>query len=402
MKHPISFLTVLILTATFPAFLFSASEFSLEAIKFPESFQITSSSYQIDSRVKESDAPGFLKFHVTSPHAQYDMEGLANLKKLLHEIEVIEQILKNRAGTGDGVFDGAADSIEATGEGFVNLVSHPVDSAKGIGKAARKLGQGIGGIFRKKESGEKSTFSEKMLGSSERELAKQFGVDVYSENPNLQAILKKMAHARLGGKGIAAVGTFLVPVSALVSAAVTASGVNSAADQLVNDKDRADLFLENKKALLGMGFQETEAGPFLNSNYFSPREATYFRFYLEQLKEAEGALEILKRAAQAKSVWDARKILYEVQMAAEHVSEMKYQKITCLDTGLLVEAVHQTILMTPFDYLDRSALGDQILSQISKIKTGAFEIWNAGQITKDFSAAAFVKGVKTRAWILFS
>ena len=81
-----------------------------------------------------------------------------------------------------------------------------MDSAAGIGRGIGKLGGKIGGAFRKKEEGEKG---DGFFGSTKRQIAKQLGVDVYSRNPTLQDKLDSMAKARMGGRGIVAVATFL-------------------------------------------------------------------------------------------------------------------------------------------------------------------------------------------------
>ena len=93
--------------------------------------------------VQESPEPGFLKFSVNSAHAKYQVEGVLPLMKILHEIEVVEKIRRNEETSG--FFDGAASSVQATGDGFVKLVSHPIESGKGLGKAAGKIGSSIGG-----------------------------------------------------------------------------------------------------------------------------------------------------------------------------------------------------------------------------------------------------------------
>lgn len=376
---------------------------TLAALGLPKTFPTDSPYYQIDPAVDPGQEPGFLKFQVSARHAAYEEEGLPPLAKLLREIEVIERILREEAGTG--FFDGAVDSVEATGEGFVKLVTHPVESGKGLGKAAGKLGGKIGGLFRGKEEGEKTSFGEKMLGSSKREIAKEFGVDVYSSNPHLQELLSKMAKARLGGKGAAIFAKFLLPVAGLVSVTITASGVNSAADQLVNDHDRGDLYRLNREALELIGFGREEIKNFLSLPFYSPREATYMRFYLERLKEAKGYREIFHHASRVKSLWQARKLLYEAQIAADAVSDrnLTFDQLQLFEEGLSARSGGRLIFITPYDHLDRSPLGERVLERVESLKgeggRGA-EIWNGGKVTLDFSAKALLLGIKAKGWFL--
>ncbi len=376
---------------------------SLEDLNLPSSFILKSEFSTINS-IKETQEPGFLSFHVTAPHGTYDAEGLVALQKILHEIEVIERVKRDKSG--GGFFDGAANSVEATGEGFANLVTHPVQSVEGLGKATGKVGRGVGRVFRKKEEGEKKSFGEKMLGSSEREIAKELKVDVYSTNPYLQQLLRGIARARMGGKGAVMVAKFFLPLSLVASAVITASGVNAAADQLVNDTDRAELFRLNKNALINLGFDEKEVKNLLNLPYYSPREMTYLRFYLEKLKGINGYPEILKEALRSNSALKALKVLYGAQIAAEAVGEgVTFRKIQCFEEGFALEGSDKVIFVTPYDYLDKSHLGTQVIERVSKVKQewskNSVEIWNGGKATSAFSSSASVRGLKVRDWLLF-
>lgn len=377
---------------------------TLGSLELPKTIPIQSAYHRIDSKVKEAEEPGFLTFHVTAPHAVYDETGLVPLAKLIREIEVIERVETENQGTG--FLDGAADSIEATGEGFVKLVSHPVESGKDIGRAAGKLGGKIGGMFRDKEEAEKTTFGEKVFGSAKREVAKEFGVDVYTANPHLQVLLNKMARARMGGKGAAMVVKFLLPLAALVSATLTVSGVNSAADQLVNDNDKVDLYRMNREALGILGFNQDEIRKFLGLSFYTPRESTYMRFYLEKLKGAKGNREIFYKAKKAKTLWQARKILYEAQIAAdaEDSGKFHFDELQVTDEGLAAIQGSKLFFITPYDYLDQSSNGKDVLKAIDKLKDKkAFHeihLWNGGKIALDFSGMALLQGIRSKGWFL--
>ncbi len=382
-----------------------ANGLSLRDLDPPKNFLAGSSQSTIHSIEPSRQTPGFLKFRVISPHATYDVEGVLPLRKLLQEIEVIGQVKRGEAGTGFG--DGLGDSVVATGEGAVNLVVHPIQSAKKIGRAVGKLGRSVGGIFREGEEGEKTTFGEKMLGGSEREVAKKLGVDVYTPNLYLKEMITRMAKARLGGKGTTAAVKFLIPVIGVPAIAVTAVGINTAADQAVNDTSKPDLFRANQEALLDLGLEELEVLQLLNSPHYTPREVTYIRFYLERLKDVPGHRDLLKTAANAKSVGEARKILYESQMAAGGMTEkIKFQRIYCFEEGMGVVESSRIIFITPYDYLDRSPLGNRAVERALDLKKqwrkNSVEFWNGGKATSSFSSSVFSKGIKVRSWVLFT
>jgi hypothetical protein len=384
-----------ILSLLCPAMLFAGLDLS----RLPPEVVPKNEYYGILS-IDDSDEPGIYKFKVLSAHAVYEVEGFRPLIKLLHEIEVIERIRRNKEGSG--FFDGAAASVEATVDGFENLVTHPIDSAKGLGRAAGKLGRGIGGIFRKKEKGERGSFRENFLGTSERELAKEFKVDVYTSNPYLRALLTKMARSRLGGKSAILVVKLLVPITLAASIAVAAGGINGAADQVVNDSNRKELYRLNKEALLGLGFKEEEIIPFLNQQHYSPREQTYFRFYLEHLHKAENFQQLAKNAAEAESEWDARRELYEAEMAAALNEKIAVKKIWDFPEGMaLLNAEGVLQIVSSYDELAGDQ-ADKVLEQIEKIQEESgieeVQVHNTAAISEGFLKELRKKRFEGHAW----
>ena len=338
----------------------------LSDLDLPGNIPSQTEYYEISAADYSLENPGFLKFRVKAEHATYEVVGLRPLAKLLREIEVIEKVRRNEKTSG--FFDGAASSVEATRKGLTTLASHPIDSVKGVGKAAGKLGRMVGRAFTKKEKGEQTSFNEKLLGSSKRELAKQFGVDAYTTNPYLNEVLNEMARARLGGKGATVVLKFLIPVAGLASVALTASGVNATADRLVNDSSLPDLFRINQQALLSLGFDRKEAERLLNSSILTPREVTYLRVYLEKLKNIKGYEEISAGVCEAKKPEAARKIMDEAQLAAEEAAQNpNYERLEIFSEGLALADSKRLILVTAYDYLDQSKLGDQILLKANQL-----------------------------------
>lgn len=385
-----------------PSLVFASWDLSRMPAKVP----MKSSYYQIQQAQNASE-PGILRFKVNSPHTVYDIEGFLPLVKLLSEIEIIERVKQENAGSG--FFEGATDSVEATAVGLGNLVAHPVQSAKGIGKAAGKFGRSVGGLFRKKEEGEKSSFGERMTGSSQREIAKKIGADVYTRNPNLKNMIEQMAKARMGGQGAVMVIKLLIPIAFVASVVMTAGGLNSAADKMVNDTDRKELYRLNKEAFEAMGFDSASVVRFLDRPDLTPREQTYFRFYMDALKKVEGTGTLYYEMLEARSGWDIMRKLYEAQMAAGALSSKKilrsYARIWSYPEGTAVlENSGRLTFFTAYDLLDSGDLGGRVLGRIQSLKSqtqAPVEIHNGGDITEDFRAQARRQNVSVRPWGFF-
>ncbi len=378
---------------------------SVRDLSLPKDFfPAPSPNVTIDSVQADPAFPGFLTFSVTAPHGHYTVQGLSDLRQTLHEIDVIEKLNAQKEGTGGGMAAGAGESLKETGRGAKNLVVHPVDSVKGVGKGIGKLGGKIGGVFQKKEEGEKG--DSFLLGSTKREIAKKLGVDVYSRNTYLQDKLEAMAKSRMGGRGVVMVAEFLIPVGLIVSVALTASGLNSAADELVNDNDRSDLFKLNEKALIKAGFTQEKATRLLNHPYYTPRELTYLRFYFEKLQGVQGIRALLDAAIAVAPGVPAQKFLHEMQIAAESMDtppEVKGIQLT--GEGVALEKEGTAVLITGYDYLDASDFGKTLADQAFglKLKLGkkSVEIWNAGSVTTGFAALLLIKGIQSRRMCLF-
>jgi len=376
---------------------------TLENLRLPKNFFPENSAYgKIVSVQENPQFPGFLTFTVTSPHASYVVHGLTDLQKCFHEIDVIEQ-LNRSTGAGSGVAQGAVDSIKDTGTGLKNLAVHPVNSVEGIGKGVGKLGGKIGGVFRKKEAGEKG---DSFFSSTKRQLAKKLGVDVYSRNPNLQAKLDSMAKANMGGRGIVAVATFFVPVGFIASAVMTVSNINNAADQMVNDSDRGDLFKMNEKALLALGFPKDKVIKFLNHSYYTPRELTYLRFYFEKLKSVQGFEVLLDQTIAAVTEIPANKLLHEIQVTADSVGDApKGMRLVVIPEGIILASEDKSALITAYDYVDNSTLGTRLADAAvdfrKSLNKKSAEIWNGGAVSSGFGAIVLLKGITVQRMCLF-
>lgn len=400
MKKKISLLVLLCLVFSQTL---SFGAITMQDLRLPKDFYPSKSpNVTIVSVQENAQYPGFLTFMVTSPQGSSIIHGLTNLKKFLYEVDVLAQ-LNASEDTGSGIADGAVDSIKDTGTGLKNLAVHPVDSVSGIGKGIGKLGGKIGGAFRKKEPGEKG---DGFLSSTKRDLAKKLGVDVYSRNVALQAKLESMAKANMGGRGIVAVATFLVPVGLIAGAVMTVSNINNAADELVNDSDRSDLYRMNQKAFLGLGFSQDKVTRFLNHPYYTPREITYFRFYLEKLRRVQGSEALLDAGLAAVSEIPADKILHEIQIAADSVgSTPRAMKLVLIPEGIVLANEDKVALITAYDFLDNSVLGSRVtekaISFRQSLRKRSAEIWNGGAVTSGFGGAILMKGIKVQRMCLF-
>jgi hypothetical protein len=374
------------------------SDLNLPATQFAES----SRYHKVNSTREDPYNPGFLIFSVSNNTVKIQVEGLLDLKKWIHESAVIGQLDEHK-DTASGVADGAIESVKGTGRGLKNLVLHPVNSAKGLGTAAGRVGDKVGDAFRTKEEGEKG---DSFLSSTKRQIAQKLGVDVYSRNEQLQEKLSSLAKQEMGGRGVVMVANFFIPFGLIASAVMTVSNINNTADQLVNDKDRIDLYKINKDSLVRIGIPENKSIALLNNTHYTPRQATYLRFYLERLASLRGYKMLADRAAELTEDVPARKFLHEMQMAADGMAGMNDAvSIDMVPEGLLLERKDSVLLICGYDYLTDSPLGKKLIEKVggykAKLKKNSAEIWNAGIVMPKLSGLLLVNGIKVRRMCLF-
>ena len=232
------------------------------------------------------------------------------------------------------------------------------------------------------------------------------GVDAYSRNPYLQEKLDEMARAQLKGEGATMIGRMLIPVGRLVSMTLTAGSLNKAADELVDDLNREELFQMNLGVLVGAGYSEETVRAFLNHPYWTPREATYLRYYFEKLKGVSGTAALLETASNMEEGIRAYQFLHEIQIAAEKFKgNPQNAEIRSFPEGMALKQGAKLFWITAYDYLDAGDLGKKVINKAENVKNewgcNSLEILNGGKVTLGFSAAAFMRRVASKGMVLF-
>jgi hypothetical protein len=144
----------------------------------------------------------------------------------------------------------------------------------------------------------------------------------------------------------------------------------------------------------------------LNHPYYTPREVTYIRFYLERLHTLRGSEALLDQAIRLTEDIPAQKFLHEMQMAADAIGTVNdAQAIRIVPEGLILEKRGSVALIMGYDFIDGSPLGDRVVRRVvetkSKLGKSAAEIWNAGVVTSKFGGSLVFKGITVRRMCLF-
>jgi len=111
-------------------------------------------------------------------------------------------------------------------------------------------------------------------------------------------------------------------------------------------------------------------------------------------------------ATKAVSESPAHKILYETQIAANFVeTEPRATKLTVIPEGLVLESGDKVVLITAYDYIDNSTLGNQLADKVlgfrKRLGKKSAELWNGGAVNGLFTTAVTLKGIKVHRMCLF-
>jgi len=349
-----------------------------------------------------------LTFSVESQYGSYQPVGLRKLAILLKEIELI-RLLKTKA-SGDQVAQGAENSVRDLGRGFQLIATHPVGTVKNVGNAAGEFFKKGGRLFSKKKRKtlKKPSLKEKLFENARRDVANEFGADVYTENPDLIRELDRIAQRRMSGSAAFTVAQFLVPVTLIGSVALTAGGVSASADQMVNTKDAWELYDLNRNAFQAKGLEDGPIDQFLLENpYFNPREQTRIRFYLESLSSAQGWQKVFDRLSDIKSEKEAEQAMTALEMLMGLAEKQKKFTQISFQQGApyVATAQNKVFVFWPYDFVYINGKGEALLNQIGELKgkfpSSQIHVLNLGLMSSGMRSRLESLGVKAADGIFF-
>lgn len=297
---------------------------------------------------------GFLaRFRMTSPFGEYQVTSRRLLEIRAHEVETLARVTHMK---------GAPEGLRALGRSLaelptaaVDLVLHPVDSAKrmgrGVGKTFRRLGDAFGG--RRRSRYEDPSGETAFTGDSKRQLADALNLDVYSTNPQVQAFLDRIGRARAAGTLSVDVASLALPVVGFV--AVTITGWQADVRRLLRDQTPAELERRNAQTLGRLGIPTPAIRAFLAHAALSPRHETVIAHAAAQLEGAEGRIALLDAA---RTAVDEVGALYHEQQAVlltagEHGRIVRLERVFHVvlartqDERVLAYLPYDTVYATP-------------------------------------------------------
>lgn len=316
----------------------------------PDAF-LRSSSYELDPMAQARD--NYYHFRVQSDHGGYRVSSQAMLRTRLHEISTIAELRARLDDDGPALDRSPAGRRGVASERVVDILSNP------LGTASQLLGNLTYNLEETFSASEESDAADTGGSSSidlnpdphKRSAAAQLGVDVYSTNPALQALLDELAAARSAGNPENAISPLVRNVYAErpFGSGVFAQRMES----LLKNTAGGDLnaLVDGKLERLGVP-DEVRVG-FVTHPAYTPRSRLFVTAFLEMLDGVDHLDQFVRSANTARTEADALAYVHYLRMLAH------YQ----LTRGDLTEVVTETrfptlatrggeaVLPLPLDYL---------------------------------------------------
>ena len=312
---------------------------------------LRSANYTLDSHVQAAD--NFYHFRISTDHGNYSVTSRAMLRIRLHEIATVAEIMPT-LGESNISFDRTPGGRRGVGsEDVVDILANPIGTASQL---LDNLQYNVNETFIGSSADEApalpaSASVDLTPDPHKRSAAAQLGVDVYSSNPQLQALLEAVAQARSSGKTLSSFSPLIRDVYAEKPFGNGALDLDL--DSRLKNTSSEDLNAELVDALTELGVAAPVRIIFLTHPAFTPRTRVYFAAYLKLLAGVERVAQLVTAATSAQTEADAMAYVNYARMLAWYqvagggltsvVTEMRFPTLATSDGN--------AVLALPVDYL---------------------------------------------------
>ncbi len=326
---------VILLIASFVFFAASAAPdyenpgtVQVSGILKPETLR--GSDYQI---ANEASSDGYTYFFtIDSKFGIFQARGKTHLAIRVQEVEAIAQLKK--VTSSEAFAQAAGKAAMKPIESTVNVVTNPVDTAKGIPGGVKRKFENLGRFAKKMTNNEENdpeteegktesqnaaeSTAKAVLGvnAAHRQWAQKVGADPYSSNAVLQNELNRLAKYDATGR----LGTNVLRPK--IPEMEKATRIND----LVWAKDPFELRKLNEQRLKEMGIDQKLSAQFLDSKILTPSQQTYIVSSLQSLSQTQNRAEFIRVTLSAVSkeeallYRDSAAILEKMQKAGTEIN----------------------------------------------------------------------------------
>jgi len=277
---------------------------------------LRSASYDLadDARV----VGNFYRFEVSSDFGEYSVTSRAMLRVRLRELATLAEVTPSLDAPEEGFDRSPGGRRGVASERVVDLLGDPVGTASQLlGNLQHNLeATFVEGAGESSPGGTARGAQDLDPGPHKRSAAAQLGVDVYSSNPALQALLDRLARARSSGD-TASLSSPLM--SAVHRPPRFGSGVfDLELESLLKNQAASAIALTVEGELAALGVARRERVAFLTHPAYTPRTRLYFVRFLGLLGPLDGLPRLVAAATGARTEVDALAYVDYARMLAHY------------------------------------------------------------------------------------
>lgn len=394
----------LLLSLPAPAAAFDPPYESLNAVALLSERSLRGPDYQIQTEVVNR---GLMNHYVIdTAYGRMRARSDRKLRQRLGEIRALREL--NRMHEGRLIAESVGRSFLGTARSVARVIKDPLGTAEDVqqgishllrrggrrtrnayrvlkqtvgGKENDAAGPGDGTSLPDKTMRASRRFARNRLGVSRayRDLAREVGVDPYTDNVILHKELDRLAKHSAG----ASLGSKLV-IPRIPSLIGTVENVSD----LVWNKDALDLLLHNEDTLAGLAVPDAVVRRFLENETYSPTQQTAIVSTVATMKDVTNYWRLIEYAGYADTAAEADFYTDLIALLA-----LYHQERAVLDTihptATIVPAAltrdHRAVVIFPVDRLRWTRDVDGIVATLTGSHAGRMqhrEIWITGEVSQ--------------------
>jgi len=248
---------------------------------------------------------GYYVFTVDTEFGSFVAESMPQLRNLVNETEVLSQAMNQFTQSNPQLEPELRGQFNIQADSAVDILTRPVATAANLaGQLGGNINQALTGSPVVINEYQRVDFAaadsaDPTAAMHKRNIAAQWGFDVYSSNPVVQNFLNTAARARSGGRISAGAPAFFN--SRQVVARAADAGVDMEVGQLLKTETAMALADRNRRELMDMQIPAATVESFLAHPAFSPRHQTRITRYLVALGRVVNRAAFLDSALRSNS-----------------------------------------------------------------------------------------------------
>jgi hypothetical protein len=343
-------------------------------------------------RVEDIELSGkFYNFRVESDMGKYNITSLALFRNRIQEISTLAQAISEFSRKDENLSEEIRGQFSIRADSAIDILSRPVESAADLaGQFADNLNETLTGL----PDNATDTFGYHIRESKDpvaamhkRNIASQWGLDVYSTNLRVQEFLNAVTKARSSGRISAGTPTLRTQINRPPKAADFE--IETYTEYLLKSKSVQELYQINRSLLIDMKINAEIVNKFLQHSYFSPRHLTRISHYLDSMNGVRNRSAFIEAASQIRN--EVMALAFDESAMMLKYYHDKVAKLEKLFAGSeVLEAISKDgriVYFVPIDLIYWSEQTEQLFDSLQvrakESGFGAWELVTAGSVTEE-------------------